>query len=72
MVDFYDLGYQAGAADMEPVPLTGDVPITPENMKEYLAGWVLGQAWMRRAKDLGWSLDDQGFGPPPYSIGAAL
>ena len=60
MLDFYDLGYQAGAADVDPVPLVGDTQVTAENMKDYLAGWVLGQAWLRRSKEYGF---DPGDGP---------
>jgi hypothetical protein len=65
MIDFYDLGYQDGAADLDPKPLVGgdDTPVA-YNRKDYLAGWMLGQAMFLRAKRLGWKLDDEP--PPPH------
>jgi hypothetical protein len=51
--DFYDLGYQAGAVDVSPGPVP-DGNGSKANRKDYLAGWVLGQAILSRAIRMGW------------------
>jgi hypothetical protein len=66
---FFEIGYEAGAADREPAPSTGisfrkvPSPMTNEQRLEYLAGWTLAQAELARAKRLGWTIGDPGFAP---------
>lgn len=62
MMDFYDLGYQAGAADLEPSPQTDQVMTDPER-REFIDGWVLGQAKLARALRKWWALGDPGVAP---------
>jgi hypothetical protein len=66
--NFYNLGWQDGSQDDDPVllvPVSRDSPkITEENRKEYLAGWDLGQAMLTRAIRLGWQIGDPALVPP--------